>query len=247
MNTFFRSLQPVFETAYAHGIVAALHPIAVASGRVLTVYDGAHLSDFREVERVEFSFEIPDATQAAFPLEQYNNRCVAVLGCGVVSTQDDMVTLIHEFVHCDQWESCEPTLRAELTIEQHYRSQANSMWEINHPFPYDNCEVQNAFSGYKKALSEGDRAGAMRMKQKIHDSVSTMDFEYLLWQEWKEGYARYCENRLRKLLSMPEARSPEHVFDRVSLYASGELLITLLARETNVRLLDDLFVAIRDF
>lgn len=247
MGSFFQSLQPLFEIANAHGIVEALHPIAIAQGRILVLYDGITLSDYKEVGRIEFPFDIPDATQAAFPLEQCDNRCVAVLGRGVVSTQDDMVTVLHEFVHCDQWESCEPTLRAGLTIEQHYKTKTNNMWEINHPFPYDKHDVQTAFSHYIKALSAWDRAGAVQMKQKICDSVSTMDFEYMVWQEWKEGYARYCENRLRKLLSLPITKSQEHLFDRVSLYASGELLITLLAHETNIRSLDDLFVAIRDF
>jgi hypothetical protein len=59
-----------------------------------------------------------------------------------------------------------------------------------------------------------------------------MDFEYMLWQEWKEGSARYFENLIRRELELPLASSrAKPPFDRVTFYAGGEALISLLVRQ----------------
>ncbi|MEW6049180.1 MAG: hypothetical protein AB1609_22375, partial [Bacillota bacterium] len=52
------------------------------------------------------------------------------------------------------------------------------------------------------------------------------DREYMIWQEWKEGYARLVENRLRRLWNLPENHAGGvPPFSRVSFYESGSLYI----------------------
>jgi hypothetical protein len=55
------------------------------------------------------------------------------------------------------------------------------------------------------------------------------DFEYMIWQEWKEGYARYIENMIRKYLSWQlNINKLETPFNRVHFYEIGSKYIELL-------------------
>jgi hypothetical protein len=55
------------------------------------------------------------------------------------------------------------------------------------------------------------------------------DFEYMIWQEWKEGYARYIENMIRKHLSWQlNINELETPFNRVHFYEIGSNYIELL-------------------
>ena len=54
----------------------------------------------------------------------------------------------------------------------------------------------------------------------------------MIWQEWKEGFARYIENKLRRKLELEERRGPlTPPFDRVTFYTGGALFISLLVEE----------------
>ncbi|MGB4528172.1 MAG: hypothetical protein WBI68_01060, partial [Bacillota bacterium] len=53
------------------------------------------------------------------------------------------------------------------------------------------------------------------------------------WQEWKEGFARYIENKIRAYLGLPLNLAGDLIddsspFTRVSFYAGGAMLIGFL-------------------
>lgn len=36
----------------------------------------------------------------------------------------------------------------------------------------------------------------------MKDTLTTPDYEYMVWEEWKEGFARLIENRIRNNLEL---------------------------------------------
>jgi len=74
---------------------------------------------------------------------------------------------------------------------------------------------------------------------KMKTYLKETDFEYMVWQEWKEGYARYVENLVREKLGMRKNASPlAPPFDRVCFYGIGSKYIELLV-QTDDALKDD--------
>ena len=84
----------------------------------------------------------------------------------------------------------------------------------------------------------------------LKDRLNKTDFEYMVWEEWKEGLARYVENRiLDKLHINRNNYGEDKPYNRVSFYYSGELLISRLA-EKNLQLpseMKKLFEEMKDF
>jgi len=104
-------------------------------------------------------------------------------------------------------------------------------WEITHPFPYDDSVFINYYNQYKQALKTGNIKSAKQLRAKIKEYLDPGDYEYMLWEEWKEGLARYVENKIRQRMGVDlNNYGSEEPYDRVAFYYSGELLITQLAK-----------------
>ena len=57
------------------------------------------------------------------------------------------------------------------------------------------------------------------------------DYEYLIWQMWKEGLARYVENCIREKYGLDKNTCGSQLpYDRISMYYLGELLISYLRK-----------------
>jgi hypothetical protein len=68
-------------------------------------------------------------------------------------------------------------------------------------------------------------------RRRLRETLDPDDWEYMVWQEWKEGLARYIENRIRdrlKLQGNPGGQEPP--FERVTFYEGGSRLIAALGR-----------------
>ncbi len=66
----------------------------------------------------------------------------------------------------------------------------------------------------------------------LKETLNTHDYEYLVWQEWKEGFARLIENRIRKKLGLEENHGGiEKSFTRVTFYEGGALYISVLIKK----------------
>ena len=60
-------------------------------------------------------------------------------------------------------------------------------------------------------------------------SLSPAEWDYLTWQEWKEGLARFIENRMRAALGLAENKGGEALpYSRVTFYRGGDLFIRFL-------------------
>lgn len=73
-----------------------------------------------------------DQLDAAFQLECYDNRMACVVTGDVFDEVAGYVTIFHEFVHCQQVDICEQTLKQTLGVARKARAAGDYMWEITH-------------------------------------------------------------------------------------------------------------------
>jgi hypothetical protein len=61
----------------------------------------------------------------------------------------------------------------------------------------------------------------------------------MVWQEWKEGFARFVENTIRRRLGMEENHyGVEEPFHRVTFYEGGSKFIGFLGKQEPGLLVD---------
>jgi hypothetical protein len=126
------------------------------------------------------------------------------------------------------------------------------MWELQYPFPYADATFIRTYKSLLLALDERDAAQAESLRKELRESLSSMDWEYLTWQEWKEGLARYLENRIRQMVGLPENKGGEtEPYSRVTFYRGGDALIRFLEGQhpgisTNMERLYRMISLIRD-
>ena len=137
-------------------------------------------------------------------------------------------------------ESCEPELRQELEVARSETAKGNYMWELNYPFPYDKTEFQEAYLGFLNSLKTKTPKKVFRHRGKLREILSREEFEYMVWQEWKEGFARFIENRIRRRLGLEENHfGLERPWDRVLFYEGGARFVEFLCGG-DVKLLADI-------
>ena len=87
------------------------------------------------------------------------------------------------------------------------------------------------------------------IRRKLKEYLSRKDYEYMVWQEWKEGFARYIENIIRGVLQLKENNSGrEKPFTRITFYTGGEKMVKWLqSRDPGIILnIEKLFWKISD-
>jgi len=107
------------------------------------------------------------------------------------------------------------------------------MWEINYPFRYKEPQVRHKYSSLLESLRNSDCEAVFRCRRALRETLDDHSFEYMVWQEWKEGFARHIENRIRCCLGLPlnlggDLGGGSSPFTRVSFYAGGDALIGFL-------------------
>ncbi len=219
-----------------HPVLAKLYPVAIAEGKKLLVFEpdepaGAFV--FRK--SVPEPFPIPQGIRAAFPLEALGGNPACVVSGEVFEEPAGYVFIFHEFVHCAQWADGERALKERLGVYRDAMARKDYSWELNHPFPYADPPVTAAYTGMLKALGAGemvDDAAVRASRADLRRLLKTPDFEYMVWQEWKEGLARHLENRIRERLGFAANRGgATPPYDRVLFYAGGAALIGWLSRK----------------
>jgi hypothetical protein len=217
MQTRVSQLHPIFGMRF---------PVAVLEDERLDWFEPTE-HGFTQIKSSTSPAWLLSPIQAAFPLE-------GVMACVIDSKSleglDGAITVMHEFVHCHQYDTCESKLKSQLEVAQRATEADNHMWELEHPFPYNNLDFERLYAEQLRQPLELHRAREIRSE--LRRVLEPMDFEYMLWQEWKEGLARYFENLIRHELELPLASSRSTPpFDRVTFYAGGEALISLLVRQ----------------
>lgn len=212
----FRSINPV---------LAKVYPVAIVEEKTFFVFEPAE-GVYRLVLTAPDTFRISPGTRAAMPLGFWNNRVACVVTPEVFAQPDGYVFIFHEFVHCAQWEGGEPKLKESLSIYRTAMETKDYMWELQYPFPYTDPAFVKPYQELLAAWDENDTARVERLRRELRNSLSKEEWEYLTWQEWKEGLARYLENRLRAVLGLPENKGGESLpYNRVTFYRGGDKFI----------------------
>jgi hypothetical protein len=172
-----------------------LYPVAVVKNNIYFIFDLDQSGEKYEF-RMEYpsGMEIPEGVLAAYVLEFYGMKRVVVISKTAFETVEGRSAIFHEFVHCFQWDEGEWDLRQTLTVAREAWEKKDSMWELNHPFPYRS----ETFINKTRELDNGYDMGKYHSEMKAE--LNEKDFEYMIWQEWKEGYARYIEDLVRERL-----------------------------------------------
>jgi hypothetical protein len=216
-----------------HPAFHQLYPVAVVREGHFYIYEPVpnHWT-YRLVKTAPDPYHLPVGIRAAMPLDFWGNRIACVVTPDVFDEPDGYVMIQHEFVHCYQWETCEPRLKETLAVYRQAMARHDFMWELQHPFPYADPAFQRDYQRMLRSLADGDLDHARADRQAIRERLSREDWEYMTWQEWKEGLARYLENAIRARLRLPENRGgAKPPFDRICFYAGGAALIGALERE----------------
>jgi hypothetical protein len=231
---FHQQLQKVFEVQAVvqdiHPFLERVFPIAIVVDGRFQVFDAdLELKAYFLAREGDMPMPVPQGVRAAFPLEAYENRMVCVVTPDVFDDLDGCVTIFHEFIHCQQFETCEQALKQTLSIARQAQAENDFMWEINFPFPYADVDFIRLYTVFM-AIAELRVAESIR--RQLKNMLNPKDYEYMLWQEWKEGFARYIENEMQRRLSLPEnLGGSQPPFNRVAFYAGGANFIRILEQQ----------------
>ena len=207
-------------------------------------------SEYEFIKEAAQPFPLPEGIQASFPLSVYDNKPTCIISLNTFSKPAGYITIMHEFINCCQYSSVEPELKQTLDIYNTVMKNKAYSWEIMYPFPYNDSLFVSYYDNFNNALGNNDIETAEIFRHKLKAYLSKTDFEYMLWGEWKEGMARYVENKISERLKLDRNDYGKNKpYNRTSFYYSGELLIERL-KDSDQSLPDDmklLFEKMRDF
>jgi len=209
-----------------------LYPIAIVEDNSFFVFDLDISGKHYEYKKNFLSrMSLPNGILAAFPLEGYEGKMAAVVTHKAFDDMESIISIFHEFVHCFQYYQYEMKIKGTLTIAQEAEKMQDYMWELNYPFPYNNEE----FIEKTIEINNGYDIGSYHKEMKT--TLNEKEFEYMIWQEWKEGYARYIENIIREKIGINKnSKLLKPPFDRVCFYEIGSKYIeTLISRNHELK------------
>ncbi|HKJ68258.1 MAG TPA: hypothetical protein VKA68_09915 [bacterium] len=213
-----------------HPILSTRPPIAFAHQDRLYLFDhdSSHQS-YRFVRTVPPPFPLPEGICASFPLSAYDNRPTSIVTPDILDSQSGYATLLHEFVHCEQARTVKQTLKSGLKVYKDARANQQYSWELNHPSPYDDSQFVRDYTDLLTALRKKDAHQIRRIRNRLYEHLDRVDYEYMLWQEWKEGFARYLENKVRRAWDLDgHTGKTGPPFTRVTVYTGGVRFIEFL-------------------
>jgi hypothetical protein len=248
LERYIQQLHKLFELRSqivdVHPLLQKLYPVAIVINDHFYIFDvDATGQAYTFVKQAPTPMPVPKGVRAAFPLECYGGKSVCVVTDDVFDTLDGYVTIFHEFVHCYQWETCEGRLKDTLSIAQKAKAENDFLWEINYPFPYSSTEFVEAYTALLMLVDgvalHNSRRPLEACRSRLRQILAAGDFEYMVWQEWKEGFARYIENRISAKLGLAENHSgAEAPFDRVVFYEGGARMIAYFEQLLSIPELD---------
>jgi len=225
------------EIIIMHGIIKDIHkslnklyPIAIVNNGYFFVFEPNEIGnkyEFKLKEKIPMPFS--GDIFAAFPPDFYEMKSSAVISKNILENKNNFVSIFHEFVHCFQMENGEFDIKNGLSIAKQEMGKNNYSWEINYPFPYDNEYFKNKTIELSDFFANGDYENVNIYHKEMKAHLQETEFEYLIWQEWKEGFARYIENLINaKIGSHLNTNVLRPPFDRVHFYEIGSNYIKML-------------------
>ena len=220
-----KQIYPIFEKINnLDKSLEQLYPIAIIEDNDFFIFD-INLTGKQYEYKMNFPSKInlPNEVLAAFPLDRYEGKIAAVVTHKVFDNIEGIVSIFHEFVHCFQFYNYETKIKETLTIAQEAEKKHDYMWELNYPFPYNNEEF------IRKTMELNNGYDIRKYHTELKIILNEKEFEYMIWQEWKEGYARYIENMIREKTGIKRNRKIlKPPFDRVCFYEIGSKYIEVL-------------------
>jgi len=215
-----------------HPALENCYPIAIVVDEQFLIFDfDPSCSSYHFRKHAPTPMPIPEGVRAAFQLEAYGGRIACVVTPDVFDSQAGYITLLHEFVHCYQYETCEQDLKMTLDIARQAQEKGDFMWEIQHPFPYTAQDFIQPYTQFLVGLEADDEGAVNHSRRDLRAYLGVHDYEYMVWQEWKEGFARWVENQIKQRLGLPENKGGlEKPYSRVLFYIGGESYIAYLAK-----------------
>jgi hypothetical protein len=221
-----------------HPFLETLYPIAIVEEGVFFIFEPGP-QGYALAASAPTPMPVPQGVRAAFPLEAIDARPACVVTGEVFDTLPGYVEIFHEFIHCQQMDRGEQALKETLSLARQAQAENDMMWEIAYAFPYADVTFIDAYEAILAALARGDLETARVQRAALHEELTTHDWEYLVWQEWKEGFARYVENSIRRKLDLaPNVNGRRQPFNRVSFYAGGAAWVEVLAAQDPTLLTD---------
>ena len=234
-----------------HPYLQKLYPVAVAENELLYIFDIDSISgDYRFQKKAPQPFPISRGVRAAFPLESYNWQSVCVVSPDAFEDLNGYLVIFHEFMHCAQARSCEYPLKQTLEINRIAMEKQDFSWELNHPFPYQDSLFTAVYGQFSESLAANDSAGVRQARRTLKKHLDPLDYEYLVWEEWKEGFARLVENRLQAKYGIAQNHGgKETPYNRVAFYYGGTKFIEYLTAGNRDLFFDNqaLFERMRQF
>jgi|WetSurMetagenome_2_1015567.scaffolds.fasta_scaffold02884_6 hypothetical protein len=232
-DTSLQKIVKIYEQVKSfYKVLDKLQPIAIAENNYFYIFDSENNSEYKFIKKAPVSFPIPQGIRAAMPLESYNFKSVCVVTGDAFDNLENCILVFHEFVHCTQFQTVEMNLKGKLEINKIAMEKQDYMWEINYGFPYTNEDFVKTYSEFIDALDKQDSISIKTCRCKLKNILSKNEYEYLTWQEWKEGYARYVENKLQAYFELNINEYGKLIpFNRITFYAGGSKYIDYLIQK----------------
>lgn len=222
-----------------HPLFNKLYPIALVDGEQVYIFEEQG-GDYKFKIKKKAAMTYPNQIRAAFPMQENDYKMTCVVSPEALNKQSERILIFHEFVHCYQMETCEMELKENLPIYTKAMAEKDYMWEINYAFPYGDGEIWNSYKKAVTLMEEGKHALAKTARTDFLNKLSDEQKQYVVWQEWKEGFARFIENELRMYFrSENNDFGWDQDFSRITFYAGGERMIRALVSQ-DIELQNDL-------
>lgn len=223
-----------------HPVLERVYPIAIAEEGQFFIFEPDTNNIYRFVKQTAITSPVPKGIRAAFPLQDNDNKMTCVVTGEVFDSLDGYAIIFHEFVHCAEFATVELKLKNNLEIYKQAMEKGDWMWELNYPFPYTKKEFTEAYASLLSAMMQNDLEAACEIQKNLRLLLSKEEYSYMSWVEWKEGFARWVENKVRNKFGIKENHTSRiEPYDRVIFYEGGAQLIELIFN-SNPQVVQDL-------
>jgi hypothetical protein len=160
-----------------------------------------------------------------------------------------VITLLHEHFH--QLQDSQPGFFKDTEALNLSRGDQTGMWMLNYPFPYTSPKVTKQFAVLCRLLVEALKTDKvvfsnqlnayLQARDTLKKLVSADEYKYFSFQLWKEGIARYTEDRVASWAAAHYQPSREfrELKDFTTFAAVAEQVRTGILRELSTLKLEE--------
>jgi hypothetical protein len=241
-SSLSRLIKMQSKVSFIHPALMNFYPVAIIQNDSLYIFDyNKKELKYKFIKQSPVPFPMSEDMQASFPLSVYDNIPTCVTGKKIFNYINGYTIIMHEFVHCWQAAEVEMEIKSKLKIAQIAMANKDYMWELNHPFPYDDSLFVIHYQNFIVALNDKNLDEARAQRKLLKEYLSDADYEYMVWEEWKEGVARYVENKVKNYFLLTSNNyGKNQPYDRILFYYGGELWSGALIEKDKTLLNDPL-------